>query len=294
LYGSLLTFGFFKYLKITDFLTLNFFIVPFSIILQIMKRSASLILLHKCSVSTPFTLHFLDVLNLNSVGLIEDKGRAEPIFSLETSNTLSLSRANNLFFFEPLHFLLQQPNRTKKMSATTNSNTNTTYYISITGLVLRSALHAPKFYYHAIPSKIQAKSAPGNLYTETYAMNGYLMTMTIWNDKKSMLSYMRNGAHVHAMKAFNDVASSGKVYGYEASSREPIPWPDAYQILMEKGRGHGGHGGGAAKSKTSTTALSSKSSHRQHLLPSLLLVAVALLFAALKMKEHVIVDNRLG
>jgi hypothetical protein len=174
------------------------------------------------------------------------------------------------------------------MSGATANTNDTTYYISITGLVLRSAWHAPKFYYHAIPSKIQAASAAGNLYTAVSPgpMHGYLMTMTIWENKKAMLAYMRQGAHLQAMRVFNDVASSGKIYGYETSSREPIPWEEAFQILMEKApaRHYGGGGG-----KSTSIKEASKS---RHLLPSLLLATIVLLFAALfKMQDRIVIDD---
>jgi hypothetical protein len=191
----------------------------------------------------------------------------------------------------------------------TTSNDNT-YYISITGLVLKSAFHKPQFYYHAIPSVIQAKSAPGNLHTSVHRFHGHEMTMTIWENKKAMMAYMRSGAHVQAMKVFDDVASSGMIYGYETNSPEPIPWPEAFQILETKAKGHGGRAKANNKNNAHATTTdvasardskavssipssTSKSSQHHHLLSSLLLVAFALLCAAaLKMNEkHGILDK---
>jgi hypothetical protein len=174
------------------------------------------------------------------------------------------------------------------MTATTSSN-DKTYYISITGLVLKSIFHKPQFYYHAIPSVIQAKAAPGNLHTSVRRLNGYEMTMTIWESKAAMLAYMRSGAHVQAMKVFDDVASSGMIYGYETNNPKPLPWPEAFQILETKAKSHGGGG----RSRTNNKNDIPVTKQHRHLWSSLLFVAFALLCAAaLKVSDkHGILDK---
>ena len=50
-----------------------------------------------------------------------------------------------------------------------------------------------------------------------------------------MLVFMRNGAHLKAMKAFNSIAT-GRTYGYES---DKIPgWEEAYSILESKGKNY--------------------------------------------------------
>jgi hypothetical protein len=108
------------------------------------------------------------------------------------------------------------------------------YYVSITGLQVKSILHYPAFYYHAIPSTTQAQSAPGNISTSTSSIRGMEHTMTVWEDRESMLKYLRKGAHLQAMKNSKMFGSYGKVYGY---CTDTIPsWSQARQIWEEKGR----------------------------------------------------------
>ena len=108
----------------------------------------------------------------------------------------------------------------------------TKYYVSITGLKLKSFYHAPKFWFHAIPSMIQAKKAPGNVSADARTVNGIHHTLTVWTDRKSMIKFMVSGDHAKAMKIFDDIAT-GKTYGYET---DEIPsWEEAVQIYEEKG-----------------------------------------------------------
>jgi hypothetical protein len=59
-------------------------------------------------------------------------------------------------------------------------------------------------------------------------------TMTVWEDRESMLKYLRKGAHLQAMKNSKMFGSYGKVYGY---CTDTIPsWSQARQIWEEKGR----------------------------------------------------------
>ena len=108
-----------------------------------------------------------------------------------------------------------------------------TVYVSITGLRLHAFYNFPQFAYHAVPSMTQAKSAPGNISAEGSVVDGVHHTLSVWEDRKSMLQYMRSGAHIQAMKVFDDIAT-GKVYGYET---DVVPtWDEAIDLWNTKGR----------------------------------------------------------
>ena len=101
------------------------------------------------------------------------------------------------------------------------------YYVSVTGLTLKTNLYYPRFMYHAVPSMIQAQKADGNLFAETKTIKGCHHTLTVWEDKTSMRKYMVSGAHVKAMKVTKEIAdlSNTKTYGYEA---DHVPtWEEA-------------------------------------------------------------------
>ena len=81
------------------------------------------------------------------------------------------------------------------------------YYISITGLDLKAFYHAPKFWMYAIPAMGQARSSEGNISADGNTIQGTHHTLSVWEDRKSMLNYMRKGSHVKAMKILDDVAT---------------------------------------------------------------------------------------
>ena len=113
------------------------------------------------------------------------------------------------------------------------------YYISITGMQLRSALHFPKFAYYTVPAMGQAKGAQGNVSADgKISLDGTVNTLSVWEDRKSMSRYMASGAHAKAMKIVSTIATDGaSVYGYESDT---IPtWAEALAILAEKGVRHG-------------------------------------------------------
>jgi hypothetical protein len=108
-------------------------------------------------------------------------------------------------------------------------------YISITGLKPKGFLGFIRFWTLAIPSFSEAKSAKGNLYSAVKKINGYNCTLSAWENRDSMLVFMRNGVHLKAMKAFNSIAT-GRTYGYES---DVIPsWDEAYSILETKGKNY--------------------------------------------------------
>ena len=108
-------------------------------------------------------------------------------------------------------------------------------YISITGLKPKGLWGLIRFWILAIPSFNQAKSAKGNLYTAVKKINGYNCTISAWENREMMLAFMKSGAHLKAMKAFNSIAT-GRTYGYES---DKIPnWEEAYSTLETKGKNY--------------------------------------------------------
>jgi hypothetical protein len=108
-------------------------------------------------------------------------------------------------------------------------------YLSITGLKPKGIWGFIRFWTLAIPSFSEAKSAKGNLYCAVKKINGYNCTLSAWENRESMLSFMRNGVHLKAMKAFHSIAI-GRTYGYESDT---IPsWEEAYKLLESKGKNY--------------------------------------------------------
>lgn len=106
-------------------------------------------------------------------------------------------------------------------------------YISITGLRLRAAWHAPRFYWHAIRSLHQARRAEGNLYVAVKMIDGVRHTVTAWRDRDAMRAFLTQGAHLGALRAFGAIAT-GRTFGFEA---DRIPdWDQARKLWEEKAR----------------------------------------------------------
>ena len=60
------------------------------------------------------------------------------------------------------------------------------YWVSITGLELKSVLRYPQFLLHAVPSMAQAQSAKGNISASARTVAGIEHTLTIWESRQEM------------------------------------------------------------------------------------------------------------
>ena len=106
-------------------------------------------------------------------------------------------------------------------------------YISITGLRLTSALHAPSFWWHATRAMKQAQGADGNIHTSARTIDGVHHTLSAWQDAQAMAAFVASGAHGRAMTVFPKIASGGTV-GYLS---ERIPdWDEARLIWQQRGQ----------------------------------------------------------
>jgi hypothetical protein len=160
------------------------------------------------------------------------------------------------------------------------------YYVSVTGLTIKSFLYYPKFMYYAIPSSMQAQNADGNVLTRTTSVNGVQHTLTVWEDKMAMRKFMVAGAHRKAMAITSEVADleKTKVYGYESDT---IPtWDEAIEIWEKHGKLHGRYTATKSKEVEVANAPSSQVARRRQALAMVVAPLVALLF--LLSKTHVI------
>ncbi len=107
------------------------------------------------------------------------------------------------------------------------------FYVSITGLKPRGLWSYILFLRHAIPSKVQADRAPGLLWSGVRRIDGIEHTLTAWESREAMRTYISSGAHLKAMKVFRRIAT-GKTLGYE--TRELPSWEDVPKIWRDKGR----------------------------------------------------------
>jgi hypothetical protein len=106
-------------------------------------------------------------------------------------------------------------------------------YVSITGLKLKKPWNAPRFWWHAVRSMIQAKAAVGNLSADARTINGVHHTLTVWKDEQSMRAFVRSGAHHGAMRAFHAIAT-GKTTGFNT---ENVPeWSEVHDLWLKQGQ----------------------------------------------------------
>lgn len=106
-------------------------------------------------------------------------------------------------------------------------------YVSITGLTVRSLLLAPLFFRHAIPSLIQARKAPGNIFADVRRVAGVQHTLTVWESRAAMRAFVSSGAHLKAAGAFRQIGR-GRMCGYEVD-RQPS-WDEALDYWHQYGR----------------------------------------------------------
>ena len=116
------------------------------------------------------------------------------------------------------------------------------YYVSVTGLQLKSIWQMPRFLYFM--SGIDSTSAQGNVVTKFTGRKGVKHTLTVWNTRDNMIQFMRSGPHLAAIKATKELSLSvenggtgTKMYGYYSNT---IPtWEDALLQWDEHGTIHG-------------------------------------------------------
>ena len=110
------------------------------------------------------------------------------------------------------------------------------YYVSITGLRLKSIWCYFSFTQHAIPCYTEAMSTEGNVLTDTKKVDGVHHTLTAWESRDAMMKFFVSEPHRAAMKAFPKIAT-GKTYGYWT---DEVPnWDEALRIWDAEGKMYG-------------------------------------------------------
>lgn len=103
-------------------------------------------------------------------------------------------------------------------------------YVSITGLRLKSWRVIGHFWWHAIPSMVQARRAKGNLSASARTINGVRHTVSVWSDRAAMRAYLVEGAHGAAMANFHAFAT-GHAFGY--LTERPPAWNEVHQLWLD-------------------------------------------------------------
>lgn len=105
-------------------------------------------------------------------------------------------------------------------------------YVSITGLKLKRQIYFFSFWWHAVRSMMQAKSAEGNLRADARTINGVQHTLSVWKDEQAMRKFLITGPHLKAMRAFSRIAS-GKTFGF--STYQVPEWSEVHRLWVIKG-----------------------------------------------------------
>lgn len=98
--------------------------------------------------------------------------------------------------------------------------------------------HLGKFFSfipHAFKTMAQAQQAKGNQHA-TAKMGGWLKvcTLTAWDSEEAMYAYVRDGAHLKAMKASTKLSDFMISHHFEAS--EVPSWKEALARLHQEGQ----------------------------------------------------------
>lgn len=104
-------------------------------------------------------------------------------------------------------------------------------YVSITGLTIKGLHRAPMFWWHTIRSLRQARAADSILHVDARIIGGVHHTLTAWRSRQAMITFLKTGAHLSAMRRYPSVGR-GRTVGFEAKS---IPdWQTARQLWEEQ------------------------------------------------------------
>jgi len=78
-----------------------------------------------------------------------------------------------------------------------------------------------------------ALRAPGNIMAKTRTIGGVHHTLSAWEDRKAMLTYLHDVRHARAMRRLKGYAT-GRVHGYTADA---VPtWSEALAEYAAHGR----------------------------------------------------------
>ena len=112
-------------------------------------------------------------------------------------------------------------------------------HISITRLEVKGILWLPLFMIHASRSVREGQASKGLIHMETWKGKGLVFhTLTVWEDERKKLAFVRGKAHLIAMKMTSKMARSARSLHYEG---EAIPTRGSAERQLEFGKIHDLH-----------------------------------------------------
>ena len=109
--------------------------------------------------------------------------------------------------------------------------------ISVTRLRVRSVWFLPGFFYYALRSNAQARSAPGNL--GVAVLNGAhrtFWTKSGWQDEAAMRAFLLAEPHKTAMKKLAEWCDEAAVVRWPQGSSVLPDWREAHRRMVAEGR----------------------------------------------------------
>jgi hypothetical protein len=103
-------------------------------------------------------------------------------------------------------------------------------YASATYLKIKGITSVIPFFKHVMAIQMQIKVAPGIIKQDArvnWRLKSY--TLSTWESKEHMLTFMRSGAHAEAMKQIGKLSSYASNCGWECTS--PATWDEAFEKL---------------------------------------------------------------
>lgn len=106
-------------------------------------------------------------------------------------------------------------------------------YVSITGLRVNKFYHYLKFFWLAVRAMEQARQSSGLIRAEARTIKGVHHTISIWDNESSMRKFLVTGAHLKAMRSFNQIAT-GKTVGFMTA--KPPEWSQVHDTWIHYGQ----------------------------------------------------------
>lgn len=105
--------------------------------------------------------------------------------------------------------------------------------VSVTRLHVKGKRYLPSFVWHTIQSTVQLRKAEGLQHSSFYKEGWFTYwTLTVWDQKSSMLTFRNKGRHLKAMKNAKNIADQLESIHWET---ENIPlWDDCRRRLHSK------------------------------------------------------------
>jgi quinol monooxygenase YgiN len=108
--------------------------------------------------------------------------------------------------------------------------------VAITRMRLRSPRFLPAFFWHAMQTDRQIRSAPGCLASDTRrADDGAFWTRTVWEDAAAMRAFVGSGAHRRVMPKLSHWCDEASYTHWDQDGAALPTWEEAERRLTEQG-----------------------------------------------------------